>query len=170
MLLDPAAGRHREAYATAAAIRRERRRGVLITRIRGGLVGKPTIQAYKSQRVLARGFGVLADEPGVFLETDGHLPVFAEPPSRYYNGHPVRHLRLGLTAEAPRNHRYPQLPSHGEERKDIFDRKDPSHAEMARRLDAYWQTLTDRYGTDRAGTILLPADEEAALRALGYIE
>jgi len=62
------------------------------------------------------------------------------------------------------------LSNDPEERKDIFDREDPSHAEMARRLDAYWQTLIDRYGTDRAGTILLPADEEAALRALGYIE
>ena len=41
ILLDPTAARHRAAYAAAAAARRSRERGVLLTRIRG--VNRPTI-------------------------------------------------------------------------------------------------------------------------------
>ena len=41
---------------------------------------------------------------------------------------------------------------------------------VARRLDAYWQKLVDRYGAAKAAKILPREEEEEALRELGYIE
>ncbi len=57
-----------------------------------------------------------------------------------------------------------------DERTDLFDVRDAEHAEMQRKLDAYWEKLVTSYHDEGGERTLLPEQEERALRSLGYIE
>ena len=55
ILIDPATARHREAYASASAIRQSRQRGVLLTTIRGRTELHVAVEFLDEQAIQARG-------------------------------------------------------------------------------------------------------------------